>query len=150
MAAIHISEELKEKLSRYQFEIRHIIVIFSILIAFQIILIFFQKATLSNFLQDTQSWFQKYYAKRLAFVTTTNIELLFENQQRLRARQDTSDAYIVNSLNVILNQQLIHRSVDDIYLILVKEQKTYVIDNGQKLLAYFNGTLPASMGEGHP
>ena len=149
MAGIHISEQLKEKISRYQFEISHIIVIFSILIAFQIILIFFQKVTLSNFLQDTQSWFQKYYAERLALVTTTNIELLFENQQRLRARQDTSDAYIVNSLNVILKQQLIHRSVDDICLILVKEQKTYVIDNGQKLLAYFNGTLPASLGEGN-
>jgi hypothetical protein len=150
MAGTPISEHIKEKLSRYQFEIRHIIVIFSILIAFQIILIFFQKATLGNFLRDTQSWFQKYYAERLALVTTTNVELLFENQQRLRARQDNADVYIANSLNVILKQQLIHRSVDDICLILMKDHKTYVIDNGQKLSAYFTGTLPAYLGEGHP
>jgi hypothetical protein len=147
MAGIPISEHIKEKLSRYQFEIRHIIVIFSILIAFQVILIFFQKSTLGNFLRDTQSWFQKYYAERLALVTTTNVELLFENQQRLRARQDNADVYIVNSLNVILKQQLIHRSVDDICLILMKDHQTYVIDNGQKLSAYFNGTLPAYRGE---
>jgi signal transduction histidine kinase len=150
MAGTPLSENIKEKLSRYQFEIRHIIVIFSILIAFQFILIFFQKATLGNFLRDTQSWFQKYYAERLALVTTTNVELLFENQQRLRARQDNADVYVANSLNVILKQQLIHRSVDDICLILVKDHKTYVIDNGLKLSAFFNGTLPDYLGEVHP
>ena len=128
-----LPENLRAKLSRYQFEIRHIIVIFFVLILFQIVLIFFQKATLGNFLRDTQSWFQKYYAERLALVTTTNVELLFERQQRLRAEQDSTDNTLTSSLNVVLKQQLIHRSVEDICLFLVKNHRMYVVDGGEKL-----------------
>jgi hypothetical protein len=144
---VQLSEKIKAKLSRYHFEIRHIIVIFFVLISFQIILIYFQKATLGNFLRDTQSWFQKYYAERLALVTTTNVELLFERQQRLRAQQDVTEFDLAHSLNVILKQQQIHRSVDDICLILVKDHRIYVIDSGRKLSAYFNGSLPHYDGE---
>lgn len=140
-------ENLRAKLSRYQFEIRHIIVIFFVLILFQIVLIFFQKATLGNFLRDTQSWFQKYYAERLALVTTTNVELLFERQQRLRAEQDSTDNTLTSSLNVVLKQQLIHRSVEDICLILVKNHRMYVVDGGEKLSRYFSGTLEPYEGQ---
>lgn len=136
-----LPEKIKTKLSQYRFEIRHIIVIFIILISFQIFLVFFQKVMLGNFLKDTQSWFQKYYAERLALVTTTNAELLFERQQRLRAQQDNTDISIIHSMNVIFKQQLIHRSVDDVCLILVKNNKVYVIDSGQKLKAFFSGML---------
>jgi len=144
---IHLPEKIKVKLTRYQFEIRHIIVIFFVLISFQIILIFFQKATLGNFLRDTQSWFQKYYAERLALVTTTNVELLFESQQRLRAQQDSTEMSLAHSLNVIFKQQQIHRSVDDICLILVKDDRIYIIDSGQKMSAYFGGSLLPYGGE---
>ncbi|MFH0990554.1 MAG: ATP-binding protein [bacterium] len=148
---IHLPEKIKAKISRYQLEIRHIIVIFFILISFQIILIFFQKDTLSNFLLDTQSWFQKYYAERLALVTTTNVELLFERQQRLRAQQDSTEYSIAHSLNVVFKQQLIHRSVEDICLILARDQRIYIIDNGLKLSSYFSGSLkPAEDGVRNP
>jgi hypothetical protein len=138
---LRVPEPLRAKISRYRFEIRHIIVIFLVLISFQIFLIFFQKATLGNFLRDTQSWFQKYYAERLALVTTTDVELLFERQQRLRAQQDSVDFGASNSLNVIFKQQLIHRSVEDMCLILLKNHRVYVIDSGLKLDAYFTGAL---------
>ena len=144
---IHFPEKIKAKLSPYQFEFRHIIVIFFVLISFQIILIFFQKVTLENFLGDTQRWFQKYYAERLALVTTTNVELLFERQQRLRAQQDSTDISLAHSLNVIFKQQQIHRSVDDICLILVKDNRVYIVDNGQKMSAYFGGSLQPYDGE---
>ncbi|MBN1399080.1 MAG: sensor histidine kinase [Bacteroidetes bacterium] len=144
---IHIPDKIKVKLTRYQFEIRHIIIIFFVLISFQVILVFFQKATLDNFLKDTQSWFQKYYAERLALVTTTNVELLYEHQQRLMAQQDSAEMSLAHSLNVIFKQQHIHRSVDDICLILVKEDRIYIIDNGQKMYAYFYGMLQPYNGE---
>jgi signal transduction histidine kinase len=116
-------------------------VIFLILISFQIILIYFQKGMLNNFLKDTQSWFQKYYAERLALVTTTNVELLYEQQQRVFATQDSAETRISHSLNIIFKQQLIHRSVEDICLILVKNHRVYIVDNGPKLTTFFNGTL---------
>ncbi|HLP15734.1 MAG TPA: ATP-binding protein [Bacteroidota bacterium] len=140
--SVHIYESIRSKLSRYRFELRHLSVFFVVLIAFQIFLGLFQKSLLSGFLSETQNWFQKYYAERLAIVTSTNVELLFENHQRVRAVDEEIDKGLSYSLNVIIKQQLIQRSVEDICLILVKNNELYVIDNGQKLYAYFDNTLP--------
>lgn len=137
-----LSDSLKTKLSRYRFEIRHIVVMVVVLITFQIILVFFQKENLGSFLGEAQSWFRKYYAERLALVTTTNVELIFERQQRVRAQQDSTEMYLAYSLNVILKQQLIHKSVEDMCLILIKNHRLYIIDNGQKLTAFFSNKLP--------
>jgi hypothetical protein len=137
-----IPENIKTKLSQYRFEIRHIIVLFVVLISFQIILALFQKSLLGDFLFETQSWFQKYYAERLAIVTSTNVELLFENHQRIRSYDEEIDNGMIYSLNVIIKQQLIQRSVEDICLILIKNHQLYIIDSGQKLFYYFANTLP--------
>ncbi|MCX7984834.1 MAG: ATP-binding protein [Bacteroidetes bacterium] len=139
--SITLPTHIREKLSRYQFEISHIIIIFIVLISFQIALIFLQKTTLNNFLRDTQRWFQKYYAERLALVATTSVEMLFENQQRQRVQREGSDITMAYALNVIMKQQRIHRSVDDISLFLVKGNNIYIVDSGLKLAAFFNGTL---------
>jgi Histidine kinase-, DNA gyrase B-, and HSP90-like ATPase len=133
----------KGKLSRYRFEIRHVVVIVTILILFQVILVFFQKESLGSFLSETQSWFQKYYAERLALVTTTNVELLFERQLHLRAQQDTTETHLAYSLNVIFKQQLIHRSVEDICLILLRNHRLYVVDGGEKMSEFFENKLPS-------
>ena len=137
-----IPERLRTKLSQYRFEIRHIIVLFAVLIAFQIILALFQKSMLGNFLQGTQSWFQKYYAERIAIVTSSSLEMLFQNQQRLRTESNGLDNSVVYSLNVFLKQQLVQRSIEDVSLILLRDQKVYVIRSGQALYAFFNNTLP--------
>ncbi len=136
-----ISEGFKKKLSLYRFEIRHIIVLFAVLIAFQIILALFQKTMLGGFLQGTQRWFQKYYAERIAIVTSSSLEMLFQNQQRLRTEGSSVDNNVVYSLNVYLKQQLIQRSIEDVSLILLRDQQVYVIRSGEALYAYFNGTL---------
>ena len=139
---MRISEGFKKKLSLYRFEIKHIIVLFAVLIAFQIILSLFQKTMLTSFLQGTQRWFQKYYAERIAIVTSSSLEMLFQNQQRLRTEGGGLDNNVVYSLDVYLKQQLIQRSIEDVSLILLRDQQVYVIRSGQALYAYFNGTLP--------
>jgi len=146
---LEIPDGVKTKLSRYRFEIRHIVVMVILLITFQTILVFFQKQNLESFLGEAQSWFRKYYAERLALVTATNVELTFERQQRVRAQQDSTEMYLAYSFNVILKQQLIHRSVEDICLILVRNQRLYIIDSGKKLTAFFSNKL-APYEEGGP
>jgi anti-sigma regulatory factor (Ser/Thr protein kinase) len=136
-----IPERLRRKLSKYRFEIRHIIVLFAVLISFQIILALLQKSLLGGFLQGTQNWFQKYYAERIAIVTSASLELLFQNQSPVKAEYDSTDNAMVYSLNVFIKQQLIQRSIEDIRLILLKDQRIYVISNGQAMYAYFKGTL---------
>jgi len=139
-----IAERLRPKLSQYRFEIRHIIVLFAVLITFQIILAVLQRSVLGDFLQGTQSWFQKYHAEKIAIVTSASLELLYQNQGRLESTYDSLDNTMVYSLNVFLKQQLIQRSIEDITLILLKNRQIYVIKNGQALLAYFRGSLPPS------
>ena len=80
-----IPDRLRGKLSKYRFEIRHIIVLFAVLISFQIILALLQKSLLGGFLQGTQNWFQKYYAERIAIVTSASLELLYQNQSPVEA-----------------------------------------------------------------
>ena len=64
---------------KYQFEISHITIIFIVVIISQIILAYVQKSSLNDFLTETQTWYRKYSADRLAIITATSMELLFEN-----------------------------------------------------------------------
>lgn len=136
-------QKLKNKISKYRFEIKHITILFTVLIFFQIILSFVQKSTLSDFLVETQVWFQKYSAERMAIVNSTSLELLFENLYLHPSGQQIDQNNVVYSFNVIFKQQLIQKSVEDICLILVKNHRLYVIDSGQKLYLYLMNQLPA-------
>lgn len=139
---MRLSERLRPKLTTYRFEIRHIILLVTVLIVFQIILALFQKTLLDNFLGNTQSWFQKYYAERIAVVTSSSLELLYQNQERERSSLDTLDNTIVYSLNVFLKQQTVQRSVEAIVLILRRDGDLYVVNSGQALKAFLLGSLP--------
>jgi hypothetical protein len=101
-----------------------------------------QKTSLNDFLAETQDWYKRYSAERLAIVTSTSMELLFENLFLNKSISHLEDEKIVYSFNVIFKQQLIQRAVDDICLILLKDHNIYVIDSGQKLDAYIKGKLP--------
>lgn len=130
-----------EKFSKYQFEIRHITILFAVLILFQIALAFIQKGSLNDFLVETQSWYRKYSAEKFATITATSLELLFENLFMQRAYSDFEDGKMVYSFNVIFKQQLIQKNVNDISLLLIKDHRLYVIDSGQELQAYLAGRL---------
>jgi hypothetical protein len=134
-------KKILNKIYQYKFEIRHITIFFTILIIFQIVLAFIQKSSLDDFLSETQAWYRKYSAERLAIVTSTSMELLFENLLLHKTSVDFKDAELIYSFNVIFKQQLLQKSVEDIFLILNKNHKLYVIDSGQKLHSYLSGTL---------
>jgi hypothetical protein len=135
-------KELRTKISRYRFEINHIIVFFVVLITFQALLAFFQSSLTRSFLNDAQRWFQKYHAERVAIVTSASLENLYENQQRMRSQGSSDEAEMVYSANVILKQLVLQRSIEEISLILLKDGNTYLIRNGQQLSDFFRGTLP--------
>lgn len=136
-----LKQKFKNKFSQYRFEIKHVTVFLVVLIIFQITFAFVQKISLNNFLVQTQSWYQKYSAERLAIVTSTSMELLFENLFIAKTVEDYEEGKIIYSFNVIFKQQLIQKNVEDICLILMKNHKLYVIDSGQKLYAYLANRL---------
>lgn len=142
-----LKQNILSKFSKYRFQIRHITVFLVVLIMFQIILAYLQKNYLSDFLIETQSWYQKHSAERLAIVTSTSMELMFENLFMNKSISDYDERKIVYSFNVISKQQLIQKSVEDICLILVKNHRLYVIDSGQTLYAYLTNNLSPYVDE---
>lgn len=102
---------------------------------------FVQKTLLKDFLIETQSWYQKYSAERLAIVTSTSMELLFENLFMDKSIESYEERKIVYSFNVIFKQQLIQKSVEDISLFLIKDHRIFVIDSGQQLYSYLTNQL---------
>ncbi len=136
-----LKNKIKNKFSKYRFEIKHITVFFIVLILFQFILAFIQKSSLKDYLLETQNWYQKHSAERLAIITATSMELLFENLIQQKYKSDLEERKIVSSFNVIVKQQLLQKSVSDIFLILMKDNRLYVIDSGNKLYEFLLNDL---------
>jgi len=136
-----VRQKVKSKFSKYRFEIKHVTAFLFILIVFQIIMALVQKSSLNDFLVETQAWYQKYSAERLAIVTSTSMELLYENLFMEKPQSEYDERRITYSFNVIFKQQLIQKSVEDISLILIKNHRLYVIDSGQKLYKFLTNTL---------
>lgn len=136
-----VKKKILNKFSQYKFEIRHITVFFTVLIIFQIVIALVQKSVLDDFLGETHAWYRKYSAERLAIITSTSMELLFENLFLHKTNTERQNNEIIYSFNVIFKQQLLQKSVEDIFLILNKNHRLYVIDSGQKLHSFLNNTL---------
>lgn len=134
-------KKILNKISKYKFEIRHITVFFTVLILFQIVVALVQKSVLDDFLGETHAWYRKYSAERLATITSTSMELLFENLFLHKTDSEKQNNEIIYSFNVIFKQQLLQKSVEDIFLILYKNHRLYVIDSGQKLHSFLNNSL---------
>lgn len=136
-----LKNKILNKVSKYKFEIKHITAFFTVLIIFQIVVALVQKSVLDDFLSETHAWYRKYSAERLAIITSTSMELLFENLFLHKSEPDKNSNEIIYSFNVIFKQQLLQKSVEDIFLILNKNHRLYIIDSGQKLHSFISGTL---------
>jgi hypothetical protein len=68
----------KEHFKKYRIEIRHVTILFVVLLIFQIFVSLVYKFSLQGFLVKTQDWYRQDSAERLANLTTTSLELLFE------------------------------------------------------------------------
>ncbi|MGA9291866.1 MAG: histidine kinase, partial [Ignavibacteriaceae bacterium] len=104
-----VKKKFLNKFSKYRFEIKHITIFFTVLILLQIVMVFVQKSSLNDFLKETQDWYKKYSAERLALITSTSMELLFENLFLNKSMSQMEDTKIINSFNVIFKQQLIQK-----------------------------------------
>lgn len=136
-----VKARIKNKITKYSFEIRHITVFFIVLIIFQIVLAFVQKSSLNDSLLETQNWYQKHSAERIAIITSTSMELLFENLIQQKYQSELEERKITSSFNVIVKQQLLQKSVEEIFLILMKENRLYIIQSGKELFQFLLGEL---------
>lgn len=127
----------KEKLRRYRFEIRHVAVLFMVLLIFQILVSLVHKISLQDFLVKTQAWYQQDSAERLANLTTTSLELLLETSTPKQALSGYERRNVVQALNIVIGQQLLYQNVQELCLFVPSDSTIAAIDEGEVLYAYF-------------
>ncbi|MFZ4620281.1 MAG: sensor histidine kinase [Bacteroidota bacterium] len=126
---------------QYRFEIRHLTVLFMVLIVFQTMISFVHKFSLQKILLRTQEWYQQDSAERLANLTTTSLELLLEAKSKNQSLTRSDVNKIIGNLNIILSQQYLNQNVQEICLLVKVDSSLVAIDDGQSLYQYIFGGL---------
>jgi len=127
---------LLESVKQYHFEIKHLLVIFVILMFFQLSVALIQKLSLRNFLLKSQKWYQQDFAERLANLTATSMEMILETTARDRQILDEEAQKIMQAFNIILSQQLLQQHVQEVCILIGDKEQIAAIDNGHVLYSY--------------
>ena len=107
-------KKIIDKLKEYHFEFKHLTVVFIILFSFQLILSFINKSSINSFLKNTQEWYQKDSAERLANLTTMSLELLVETVNPKEKLAKNEQDRIVQSFDIIFSQQSLQHNIEEI------------------------------------
>ena len=127
---------INDNLNRYHFELKHLLVLLGILIFFQVVVSFVHKISLQKFLRETQKWYQRDFAERLANLTATSLELVLETTLKSQDLEYADQRKIIQAFNIILTQQLLQHHVQDVCILTTVGDETIAIDNGQLLFAH--------------
>jgi len=126
---------LRESLRRYHFEFRHLTILFIVLIVFQLAVSFVHRNSVQQFLTETQAWYQKDSAERLANLTSTSLELLLESRAPRGTAGESEERKLIQGFNIIFSQQLLHQNVQEVCLLVVSGDSVIAIDDGAALYA---------------
>lgn len=130
-----------ESIKKYRFEFKHLTVLFLVLVCFQIIISFIQKSSLQNFLIENQKSYQQFSAEKMANLSSTSLELLLENINIMELKEEGEKQKIIQSFNIIFNQQLLQHNVEDICLIVSRNGDLFTIDDGLILFNFLTDNL---------
>ncbi len=129
--------DIIERIKQYHFEWKHLLVLFIVLIFFQIIVSYIQKVSLKEIVGQTQEWYKQDSAEKLANLATTSIELLLETSSSDVLYDEEKKKEMIRAFNIILSQQLLEQNVEDICILVSDIKGIHAIDNGTTLFDYF-------------
>jgi hypothetical protein len=131
-----MSDIKNRKIKEYHFELKHLTVVFITLLSFQLIITFINKSAINTFLSKTQEWYQKDSAENLANLTTTSIELLFENINSRVQPNEEERKKIIQSFDIIFSQQKLQHNIEELCIIVNIKGHTTAIDDGKTLYSF--------------
>lgn len=130
------TNKLVDKIKEYHFEFKHITVLFIILFVFQLIVSFINKATIKNFLNNTQEWYQKESAEEIANLTATSLELVLESVGSKEQLQKETEEKIIQAFDIIFSQQQLKHNIQGLYILVRFGDNVFAIDDGRTLLSF--------------
>jgi anti-sigma regulatory factor (Ser/Thr protein kinase) len=130
-------KRLIEKLRPHHFDLKHVLLLFIVLVAAQVLISFVQKISLRDFLVETQEWYQRDSAERFANLAATSMELLLETTSPAQRRNLEERRKIVQAFDIIFSQQLLLQHVVETCVLVSNGDKIFAVDNGEVLYEYF-------------
>ncbi|MCF7805729.1 MAG: ATP-binding protein [Candidatus Marinimicrobia bacterium] len=131
------------RLKKYHFEIRHLLVLFLILILFQVVLYYVHSTSINSMLNKTMDLYRLDAAERLANLTTTSLELVLEMSLADEQRTPEDVQQVIQAFDIILTQQKLQQNVDDMCMLFTLAGNTYAVDNGEDLYNFiFHSRIP--------
>ena len=125
-----------ENFREYHFQFRHITFLFVSLIILQLIISFINKATIRDFLKNTQDSYQRASAEDLANLTTENLELLLETVSKTDISTPSFTPKLTQNFNIVFSQQSLQHEIKELCLLVEKDGQVYSIDDGRILYNY--------------
>ncbi len=130
-------KKIRQELKKYHFEWKHLLVLFIVLIIFQLIVSYINKVSLHHLLEETQNWYKKDSAEKIANLTTTSVELLIETNPPSEHYTHEQEQKLIQAFNIIFSQQILQQNVLKVCLVGHYGGHYYAIDNGQDLFHLF-------------
>ena len=135
---MQILNNIIKKIKYVKFGWKHLLIIFTTLIIFQVFVSHLQQKTLQDLLSDTMDWYKQNSAEQIGNLTTTSLELLLESDPMENSGDKISRSKnLIHALNSILKQPLMKRNVEEMCVILPHNEKFIAMDLGQTLYSYF-------------
>ena len=128
---------IKGKIKNYHFEWKHLLVLFIVLIFFQIIISFIQQISLTDLKNETLDWYKMDSAEKIADLTTTSFELLLETSNVFSNQDDLFKKDMIQAFNIIFSQQLLAENINEVYVLVSNNDKIFAINDGTQLYTYF-------------
>ncbi|MGE5362898.1 MAG: ATP-binding protein [Bacteroidota bacterium] len=132
-----MSKKISDKLRYYHFEVKHLLVVFIVLLAFQLVLSMVNKSSITRLLGRTQEWYQKDSAENLANLTTTSLELLLESISGKEHMSNEELKNIIQSFDIVFSQQKLQNNIGELCIIVERNGHTYAIDDGTNFFTLF-------------
>lgn len=126
-----------EKFKEHHFEFKHLTVLFIVLLCVQLVVSFINKASITNFLNKTQDWYQEDSAEKLANLTSTSLELIIESIAPDKVISNEEQSRLIQSFNIIFSQQMLQHNIEEICILVTKGESIYAIDEGSVLFDFF-------------
>ncbi len=123
----------------YHFELRHLIVLFTILGLFQLILSYLHSNSTTALLNRALEVYRKDSAERIADLTSSSLELIIEQSQVSSPETPDDIQETIERFDIILSQQTLQKNINDIAVIISQGDKEFDIITGERLYSLFFG-----------
>jgi len=132
-------KKLLNKITKYHFEAWHLILLILIIVTFHTILTFIHNNSTKVVISRSIEIFRKEMVERIADLTTTSLEMLVEQVRSNPPEREEEKLKVIEKLNIILNQQLLQKSVKKICIVAERGNTIYFIKDGRSLYDFLFG-----------